>query len=107
MWKPLIVSMALVCAFGCATSSRNDTTPDRTAGEVIDDATITTNANAVIVGDEDARFFKIDVDTDKGNVVLRGTVNTREAEARLVARLRQMRGVRSVKSLLRVETTPM
>ncbi len=107
MWKSLIVSLALASGPGCATSSRNDATTDRTAGEVIDDATITTNVNAAIVGDEDARFFKIDVNTDKGHVMLRGSVNTREAEARLVARIEKMRGVRSVKSLLRVETTGM
>jgi osmotically-inducible protein OsmY len=75
----------------------------KTTGEYIDDSTITTQVNGIIVEDPDAQYFKIDVTTTKGNVVLQGFVNSRETEERLVTKIREIRGVKSVKSLLKVE----
>jgi hyperosmotically inducible periplasmic protein len=75
----------------------------KTAGETVDDATITTQANAAIVKDADARLLKIDVDTRQGNVVLNGFVNSKETEQRIVNRIQDIKGVKSVKSLLKVE----
>jgi hyperosmotically inducible periplasmic protein len=75
----------------------------RTAGETVDDATITTQANAAIVKDPDARMLKINVDTRQGNVVLTGYVNSKETEQRIINRIRDIKGVKSVKSLLTVE----
>jgi len=74
-----------------------------TAGEYIDDSTITAKVTAIVVKDPDAHFFKIDVTTIQGDVVLQGFVNSRETEERLVVKIREIRGVKSVKSLLRVE----
>jgi osmotically-inducible protein OsmY len=47
--------------------------------------------------------LKIDVTTTQGDVVLTGFVNSRATEERLVAKIRQIKGVKSVKSLLKVE----
>jgi osmotically-inducible protein OsmY len=55
------------------------------------------------VKDPDAHYFKIDVTTTQGDVVLQCFVNSRQTEERLVAKIRQIRGVKSVKSLLNVE----
>ena len=74
-----------------------------TAGEYIDDSMITAKVNAEIVKDPDAQYFKIDVTTTQGDVVLQGFVNSRDTEARLVKEIRQMKGVKSVKSLLKIE----
>lgn len=74
-----------------------------TAGEYIDDSVITTKVNAVIVKDPDAHYLKIDVKTSQGDVVLQGFVNSRDTEDRLVANIRQIKGVKSVKSLLKIE----
>jgi hyperosmotically inducible protein len=74
-----------------------------TAGEYIDDSMITTKVNAEIVKDPDAQYFKIDVTTTQGDVVLQGFVNSRDTEARLVKEIRQIKGVKSVKSLLKIE----
>ena len=100
--KKLILLMAtmilgLVLFSGCASMT------GQTAGEKIDDATITTEANAVIVKDPDAKYLKINVDTLQGNVTLNGFVNSRATEARLVDKIQQIRGVKSVKSVLKVE----
>jgi osmotically-inducible protein OsmY len=43
------------------------------------------------------------VTTTQGDVVLQGFVNSRETEERLVAKIRQIKGVKSVKSLLKME----
>ena len=74
-----------------------------TAGENIDYSTIHTKATAIVVKDPDAHYFKIDVTTTQGDVVLQGFVNNRDTEARLVAKIREIRGVKSVKSLLKIE----
>jgi hyperosmotically inducible protein len=74
-----------------------------TAGEYIDDSSITTKANAIIVQDPELHYLKVDVTTTQGNVVLTGFVPNKEAEERLVAKIKQIRGVKSVKSLLKVE----
>jgi osmotically-inducible protein OsmY len=74
-----------------------------TTGEYIDDSTITIQVNGIIVEEPDAQYFKIDVTTAKGNVVLQGFVNSRETEERLVAKIGEIKGVKSVKSLLKEE----
>jgi hyperosmotically inducible protein len=95
--------MSVLMAFGLALFSGCATMTGKTAGENIDDASITTEANAVIVKDPDAHYFKIDVTTTQGNIVLQGFVNNRDTEARLVTKIREIRGVKSVKSLLKIE----
>jgi osmotically-inducible protein OsmY len=64
---------------------------------------MTTKVNAIIVKDPDAHYFKIDLTATQRDVVLQGFVNSREAEERLVAKIREIRGVKSVKSLLKLE----
>jgi osmotically-inducible protein OsmY len=82
---------------GCASMT------GETAGEIVDDNTITAEANAIIVKDPHAHYLKIDVETTQGSVVLTGFVNSRETEQRLVGKIRKLRGVKSVRSLLKIE----
>ena len=98
-----LVLLAIFTILGLTLFSGCATMTGETAGEKIDDATITTEANAVIVKDPDAHYLKINVDTTQGNVVLTGFVNSSKTEERLVGKIRQIRGVKSVKSLLKVE----
>jgi osmotically-inducible protein OsmY len=98
-----ILFLTVLMVFGLALFSGCATMTGETAGENIDDATITTEVNGVIVNDPDAHYLKIDVTTTKGNVVLQGFVNSRETEGRLVAKIKKIRGVKSVKSLLNME----
>jgi hyperosmotically inducible protein len=92
-----VFALALAALSGCSTLT------GETAGEYIDDSTITAKANAAIVNDPDAHYLKIDVETTRGNVVLTGFVDSRATEARLVQKIKAIRGVKSVKSLLEVE----
>ncbi|MCG6551892.1 MAG: BON domain-containing protein [Candidatus Magnetominusculus sp. LBB02] len=93
----LVIVMGLSAFSGCASL-----TGER-VGEYVDDSNITTKVNGIIVNDPDAHYLKIDVTTTEGDVVLQGFINSRETEARLVEHIRKIRGVKSVRSLLRVE----
>jgi hyperosmotically inducible protein len=97
-----IIFMTVLMVFGLALFSGCATTTGRTAGEHIDDASITTKVNEVIVKDHDAKYLKIDVTSTEGNVVLQGSIHDRTAEDRIVAKIRQIKGVKSVKSLLKL-----
>ena len=98
-----VVFLTVLVVFGLALFSGCATMTGRTAGEYIDDASITTEANAIIVQDPDARYLKIDVSSTNGNVVLAGFIHDKKAEERIVAKIGQIRGVKSVKSNLKVE----
>jgi osmotically-inducible protein OsmY len=91
----LVLGLALFS--GCASMT------GETAGENIDDNTITAEANAAIVKDPDAHYLKIDVETHKGEVVLTGFVNSEQTADRLVKKIREIKGVKSVKNLLKIE----
>jgi osmotically-inducible protein OsmY len=95
--------MAVLMVFGLALFSVPASMAGETAGEYIDDSTMTTKVNAIIVQDPDAHYLKIDVTTSQGDVVLQGFVNSRETEKRLVTKVREIKGVKSVKSLLKIE----
>lgn len=62
-----------------------------------------TEANAIIVKESDAGYWKIDISSTNGNVVLAGFIHDKKAETRIVAKIRQIKGVKSVKSNLKVE----
>jgi osmotically-inducible protein OsmY len=98
-----VVLLSVLMVFGLALFSGRASMAGQTDGVFIDDSTITTEVNAVIVKDPDAHFFKIGVTTIQGDVALQGFVNSRETEERLVAEISKIRGVKSVKSLLTVE----
>src|SRR4030043_1465970 len=101
MKKVILLSVLMV--FGLALFSGCASMTGRTAGEHIDDATITTEANAIIVKDEDAQYLKIDVSSSNGNVVLAGFIHDKKAEERIVAKIRQIKGVKYVRSDLKVQ----
>jgi osmotically-inducible protein OsmY len=98
-----VVVLTVLMVFGLTLFSGCASLTGRTAGEYIDDSTITTEANAIIVKDPDAQYLKIDVSSTNGNVVLTGFIHDKEAEERIVAKISQIKGVKSVKSLLKVE----
>jgi len=97
------ILMTVLMAFGLALFSGCASITGRTTGEYIDDASITTEANAIIIKEPDAGYWKIDVSSTQGNVVLDGFIHDKKAEERIVAKIRQIKGVISVKSNLKVE----
>jgi osmotically-inducible protein OsmY len=97
------VLLTVLMVFGLALFSGCASLTGRTTGEYIDDASITTEANAIIVKDPDAHYLKIDVSSINGNVVLAGYIHDKKAEERIVAKIRQIKGVKSVNSNLKME----
>jgi osmotically-inducible protein OsmY len=98
-----IIFMTMLMVFGLALFSGCASMTGRTAGEHVDDASITTQANAIIVKDADAKYLKIDVSSLEGNVTLQGFIHDRKAEDRIVSEIRKINGVKSVKSNLKME----
>jgi osmotically-inducible protein OsmY len=98
-----VIFLTVLMVFGLALFSGCATMTGRTAGEQIDDSNITTQVNAIIVKDQDAQYLKIDVSSTNGEVVLAGFIHDRKAEDRIVAKIRQINGVKSVNSNLKIE----
>jgi hypothetical protein len=65
-----VVFLTVLVVFGLALFSGCDSMTGRMAGEYIDDSSITTEANAIIVTEPDAGYWKIDVPSTQGNVGL-------------------------------------
>ncbi len=77
-----------------------------TAGETVDDATITAAVKSKLVADRAANLTRVDVDTNNGTVYLNGTVETAEQRARAEQLARQAQGVKAVVNNLQVQRTP-
>ena len=74
----------------------------RTAGENVDDATITTTVKARLAQDKLGSLTRVDVDTTNGVVALNGTVETAEQRARAEQLARRVDGVKRVQNNLQV-----
>lgn len=90
----LLVTVGLA---GCQTPA------GRTAGEVVDDATITTKVKAKLFDDESLSGFAISVETFSGSVTLTGAVGSSEQKRRATEIAKSVNGVREVNNLLKIK----
>ena len=97
------IFMTVLMVFGLTMFSGCATLTGETAGDKIDDSSIYTQATAIIVNDPDAHYLKIEVTVTKDEVVLTGFVNNTVTENRIVTKIKAIKGVKTVKSLLKVE----
>jgi len=88
-----------------AAQDAKDATSDAGAkiSDKVGDAVITTTVKAEIAKDSTLSAMKINVDTDSGRVLLRGTAPTAEARAHATALASAVKGVVSVDNQLTVE----
>ena len=96
---PVILSLFMVLILGHALTAF----ASRTAGTVIDDATITTKVKYEL--SEDVKFStlkSVQVDTDRGVVTLTGKVHSRQEKQHAGAVARHVEGVASVRNLLAI-----
>ncbi len=102
----LLFGMVLALIFTSVAGCQSVT--GRTAGQTMDDTTITSSIKAKLVKDPQLSAMKIDVDSYQGNVTLAGQVPNKEAERRAVQIAKETGGVKSVKSNLLVagQSTP-
>jgi hyperosmotically inducible protein len=92
-----IVLMFVSLAAGCQSMS------GKTAGQNIDDATITATVKSKLVADKVSNLTRVDVDTNNATVYLNGTVESPEQKARAEQLAWQAKGVKSVVNNLQVQ----
>jgi hyperosmotically inducible periplasmic protein len=101
MHPGLKVMAALLVILSVMTGCQSMT--GKTAGENIDDATITASVKAKLVADKPANLTRVDVDTNNATVYLNGTVDSAEQKARAEQLAWQAKGVKSVVNNLQVK----
>ncbi len=92
-----ILAFAMISLVGC------QSTTGKTAGQTIDDASITTAVQAKLSSDQLSNFSRIDVDAERGVVTLTGVVKSAEQKMRVVELTRQVAGVRTVNNNLQIQ----
>ena len=75
----------------------------KTAGQSVDDATVTASVQAKLTRDKLLNFSRINVDTDQNVVSLNGVVQTMEEKSRAEDLARQVAGVRDVNNNLQIQ----
>ena len=99
--RSLMACMILFCLvmglLGCQTPA------GRTAGQVVDDATITTKVKAKIFQDSVLEGFAISVETFAGEVTLTGGVDNEAEKKRAESLAKGTAGVRKVNNLIRIK----
>lgn len=77
-----------------------------TAGQYVDDSTITTSVKAKLTGDKTGNLTRINVETTNRVVSLNGIVDSPEQKSRAEQLAKQVDGVKSVKNNLQVQKNP-
>lgn len=102
--KLLSVLLASALAAGCSgmmgNKAEGDAAGQRSAGQVVDDATITTKVKSALLADPEISGLKIDVDTMQGKVRLKGEVKTLALRKKAESIARGVAGVQSVNNML-------
>ncbi len=94
---------ALILAFLVALTGCASTSKEKSTGEFIDDAVISTKVKAAFVEDDELKASEIQVETYKGTVQLSGFVAERSDVGRAEQVARKVNGVKSVKNDIRVK----
>lgn len=94
---PSIILTALLVMSGCSSMT------GQTAGQYVDDTTITTSVKAKLTAEKAANFTRIDVDTTNQVVTLNGIVESADQKAKAEQIARQVGGVKSVKNNLQIQ----
>jgi hyperosmotically inducible periplasmic protein len=92
-----ILLAALLVVSGCTSMT------GQTAGQYIDDTTITTEVKAKLTAEKVANLTRIDVDTSNQVVTLNGIVESADQKARAEQLARQVGGVKSVKNNIQIQ----
>ena len=91
----------LLLVLGIATACRSIT--GESAGENIDDATITTQVKAKLTAEKASNLTRVSVTTTRGTVALTGVVETPSQRTRAEQLASQVKGVKAVMNNLQVE----
>jgi osmotically-inducible protein OsmY len=102
----LLLSLALtigaVTAFtGCNQSTNNP--PDRTAGQYVDDKTLTANVKTALSQNPDYKFGNVNVNTMTGTVQLSGFVDTEDQKTKAEQIAKGVQGVKDVEDKIAIK----
>lgn len=101
--KTLGIFLSFVCAALLLCTVSCTTPAGRTSGQVVDDASITTQVKAELLADQDVSGFAVSVKTFEGEVVLTGAVDTAAQRNKAEQIARKVHGVTRVKNLLKIK----
>ncbi len=94
----LFVGMVIfLISAACATPA------GRSAGQVVDDGTITTEVKAKLLADSLLKGVAVSVQTFEGQVTLTGAVDTNEQRAKAENIAKGVKGVKKVNNLLEIK----
>ena len=93
----LVLVMLMAVTAGCTSMT------GKSAGQNVDDATITASVKTKLAAEKPATLTKVDVDTNKGTVYLTGNVETPAIKERATELARQVSGVREVVNNLKIQ----
>ena len=99
-FRPIVLSLALaflVPIAGCTSMT------GQSAGQYVDDSTITASVKAKLVGDKVANLTRVDVDTTNKVVSLNGVVESPDQKTRAEQLAMQVSGVSRVENHLQVQ----
>jgi hyperosmotically inducible periplasmic protein len=94
----VVALLALLLGAGCTAMG------EKSAGEVIDDSTVTAKVKAALTDDETTKARDIKVETYKGVVQLAGFVDTNAEKSRATDVARSVNGVKEVRNDIEVQT---
>jgi hyperosmotically inducible protein len=93
----LLTAVPVVSFVGCSSMT------GQTAGQYVDDRTISSRVKAKLVADKASNLTRVDVDTTNRVVSLNGIVQSREQKNRAEQLVMQVDGVRDVKNNLQIQ----
>jgi len=96
--KTWIVGMMFLALVGCQAMT------GKTAGQNVDDASLTASVKSTLVADKAANLTRIDVDTNNGVVSLNGVVESAQQKARAEELARRVDGVRGINNNLQISS---
>ena len=96
-------AILIICLGAFFMVSACQTPAGRTAGQVVDDATITTKVKAKLFDESILRGFAISVETFEGSVTLTGAVDSEMQKERAGQIADSVHGVRQVNNLLKIK----
>jgi osmotically-inducible protein OsmY len=98
------LTMIIAILFFAGAAACDGPTGKKTAGEVVDDAVITSTVKTEFLADSGVSGLKIDVDTNKGIVELNGTVGSEGESKKAEEIASRVNGVVAVENHLLVDT---
>lgn len=88
----LFLTFAVAFMSACTSSTRTE----RSAGEYVDDAVLTSKVKTKLIGDQQLQAFQVNVESFRGTVMLSGFVDDKQQIERAIELAKSVPGVQKV-----------